>query len=138
MARPDISPGAACYAIPMKIALFGLLAACSAVRAAPPPLDKSELQARVRKEFRHAWDAYVRLAWGHDELRPRSGTPRDWYPGGTLLITPVDALDSLILLGFDGEAERTRAYIDAHLDFDQDLEVKHFEIVIRVLGGLLS
>src|SRR3954471_19775507 len=123
---------------PMKVALITLLAACTAAKSAPPPLDKAELRARVRAEFKHAWDGYVRHAWGHDELRPKSRTPRDWYPGGTLLITPVDALDSLILLGFQADADKTREYIDTHLDFDQDIEVKHFEIVIRVLGGLLS
>jgi mannosidase alpha-like ER degradation enhancer 2 len=121
----------------MRFATLLCLAACTAGRVASPPLDKAELRARVRAEFRHAWDGYVRYAWGHDELRPKSKTPRDWY-AGTLLITPVDALDSLILLGETGEAERARKYIDEHLSFDQDLEVKNFEIVIRVLGGLLS
>src|SRR5712692_7817364 len=121
----------------MRFATFLCLAACTAGRVAPPPLDKAELRARVRAEFRHAWDGYVRYAWGHDELRPKSKAPRDWY-AGTLLVTPVDALDSLILLGETGEAERARKYIDEHLSFNQDLEVKNFEIVIRVLGGLLS
>src|SRR5439155_26753234 len=87
--------------------------------------------------LKHGWDGYHRYAWGNDELRPISRTPRDWY-GETLLITPVDALDSLILLGLSGEPEEARAYIDANLSFDKDLEVKNFEIVIRVLGGLLS
>ena len=122
----------------MKIALLAMLAACTAARTAPPPPDKAELRARVRAELKHSWDGYVKYAWGHDELRPKSRTARDWYPGGTLLITPVDALDSLILSGFQADADRARAYIDQHLDFDQDIEVKHFEIVIRVLGGLLS
>ena len=123
---------------PMKFAVFALLAGCTAARQAPPPVDKAELRARVRAELKHAWDGYVRYAWGHDELRPKSRTARDWYPGGTLLITPVDALDSLILLGFQSDADRAREYVDTHLNLDQDLEVKHFEIVIRVLGGLLS
>ena len=75
-AQGHISRGAACYAIRMKIALFGLLAACTTARTAPPPLDKGELRARVRAEFQHAWNGYVRYAWGHDELRPKSRTPR--------------------------------------------------------------
>ncbi len=93
--------------------------------------------ARVRTEFWHSWSGYVRYAWGHDELRPVTRTPRDWY-GDSLLITPVDSLDSLVLLGFADEAARARDYIAATLSFDKDVWVKNFEITIRVLGGLLS
>jgi ER degradation enhancer, mannosidase alpha-like 2 len=92
---------------------------------------------RVRGELRHAWNGYVRYAWGHDELRPLSHAPRDWY-GESLLITPVDSLDTLILLGLDDEAARTREYVATHLSLDKDIWVKNFEITIRVLGGLLS
>jgi hypothetical protein len=41
-------------------------------------------------------------------------------------------------MGLDREADEARALIDAKLSFDRDLDVKHFEIVIRLLGGLLS
>lgn len=92
---------------------------------------------RVRGELRHAWNGYVQYAWGHDELRPLSRTPRDWYEE-SLLITPVDSLDTLILVGLADEAAKTREYIDTHLSFDKDVWVKNFEITIRVLGGLLS
>jgi len=97
----------------------------------------AQLAERVRAEFLFSWRAYERYAWGHDELRPLSKTPRDWY-GQSLLITPVDALDSLILLGFPAEAEKARKLIDETLSFDKDISVKNFEITIRVLGGLLS
>ena len=110
--------------------------ACAAGRPGPPR-EPADLAAFAQGALKHAWDGYRKYAWGHDELRPVSRTPRDWY-GETLLITPVDALDSLILLGLSGEAEEARAYIDANLSFDKDVEVKNFEIVIRVLGGLLS
>jgi ER degradation enhancer, mannosidase alpha-like 2 len=103
----------------------------------PRPEASSDLAAGAREAFEHSWHAYHQLAWGHDELRPVSKTVRDWG-SGSLLITQVDALDSLILMGLTAEADETRAYIDEHLSFDQDLEVKNFEIVIRVLGGLLS
>ena len=35
-----------------------------------------DLANRVRTEFLHSWRAYERYAWGHDELRPISKTPR--------------------------------------------------------------
>ena len=99
--------------------------------------ERRALAERVRTELRRSWGAYKTYAWGHDELKPLSRAPRDWH-SGTLLITAVDALDTLILAGEREEAERTRAYIVAHLSFDQDIRVKNFEITIRVLGGLLS
>jgi mannosidase alpha-like ER degradation enhancer 2 len=53
-------------------------------------------------------------------------------------MTPVDALDTMILMGLADEANKTRELIDKNLSFDQDIEVKNFEITIRLLGGLLS
>src|SRR6267378_3690206 len=99
--------------------------------------DAQQLAARVRTEFLHAWNNYERYAWGHDALRPLSKTGHDWY-GQSLLMTPVDALDTLILMHLDAEAERTRALIASDLSFDRDIYVKNFEITIRLLGGLLS
>lgn len=92
---------------------------------------------RVKREFLHAWHGYRRHAWGHDALRPLSNGARDWY-GTSLLMTPVDALDTLLLMGLDDEADAARELIATRLDFDQNIDVKHFEIVIRLLGGLLS
>ena len=53
-------------------------------------------------------------------------------------MTPVDALDTLILMHLDAEAERARSLIVNDLSFDRDIYVKNFEITIRLLGGLLS
>jgi hypothetical protein len=110
------------------------------VAAAPAPVDAAEsakLATEVRSELLHAWSAYRRYAWGHDELDPISKKPRDWY-AKPLLMTPVDALDTLVLMGLRDEADATRELIATKLDFDQDMYVKNFEITIRLLGGLLS
>ena len=96
-----------------------------------------QVATRVRTEFLHAWNNYERYAWGHDSLRPLSKTSRDWY-GQSLLMTPVDALDTLILMHLDAEAERARSLIVSDLSFDHDIYVKNFEVTIRLLGGLLS
>ena len=100
-------------------------------------VNRRELAARVRAEFLHAWRGYERHAWGHDELKPLSKTARDWY-GEPLYMTQVDALDTLILMGFKEEAERDREFVVRNLNFDKDLSVQVFEITIRHLGGLLS
>jgi mannosidase alpha-like ER degradation enhancer 2 len=44
----------------------------------------------------------------------------------------------MILMGLKDEADKTREFIAKNLSFDQDIEVKNFEITIRLLGGLLS
>ncbi len=99
--------------------------------------DKAQMANRVRQEFLHAWNAYRQYAWGHDELRPLSKGYYDWY-GQSLLMTPVDALDTMVLMGLKDQAGEDRALIDTKLSFDQDIYVKNFEITIRMLGGLLS
>lgn len=95
------------------------------------------IDVQVRNEFLHAWSAYKQFAWGHDDLRPLSKTYRDWH-AQPLLMTAVDSLSTLMLMGLDDEARRTREYITANLSFDHDISVKNFEITIRILGGLLS
>lgn len=99
--------------------------------------EDAAMVARVKAGFLHAWTGYRRHAWGHDALKPISRTGHDWY-GQSLLMTPVDALDTLLLMGLTDEADDVRELIATRLDFDRDLDVKHFEIVIRLLGGLLS
>lgn len=62
---------------------------------------------------------YVRFANGHDDLKPLSAA-RGWYRH-SLLMSPVDALDTLILLGLDKEADEARELIASKLSFDSDM-----------------
>jgi len=114
--------------------LFAPLALPQSSRAQP---DKRPTPVAVRAEFLHAWNGYKKYAWGHDDLKPLSKTYHDWY-AEPLLMTPVDALDTMILMGMKGEARTTREYVATHLSFDKDMDVQNFEITIRLLGGLLS
>src|SRR3954468_5347619 len=100
-------------------------------------VEKDQMAAKVKTEFLHAWKGYKQYCWGHDDLKPISKTCRDWY-GTPILMTPVDSLDSLYLLGFKKEADETREYVAKNLNFDKDISVQNFEITIRILGGLLS
>jgi len=119
--------------------LLAVFAALVTHGCAKAPQDERahQLAARVRTEFLHAWNNYERYAWGHDALRPLSKTPHDWY-GQSLLMTPVDALDTLVVMHLDAEAAKARSLIVRDLSFDRDIYVKNFEITIRLLGGLLS
>src|SRR5690242_14321458 len=107
------------------------------VPAAQAQTSNKQLAAEVKAEFLHAWTGYKKYAWGHDDLKPLSKTYHDWY-AEPLLMTPVDALDTMTLMGLKSEAKSTREYIATHLSFDKDIDVQNFEITIRLLGGLLS
>jgi mannosidase alpha-like ER degradation enhancer 2 len=125
------------------LAVLLLLSGCARGAGSPPPspdtapVNRADMAARVRAELLHAWRAYERHAWGHDELKPVSRTGHDWH-GESLLMTPVDTLDTLLLLGLTEEADKAKALIVGKLSFDKDVSVKNFEITIRLLGGLLS
>lgn len=95
------------------------------------------MAARVRAAILDSWSAYKAKAWQHDELKPVSGTPHDWH-AQSLLMTPVDTLDTLLLIGAKSEAAEAQELIVETLSFDHDISVKNFEITIRILGGLLS
>ena len=100
-------------------------------------INKEKVAEKVKAEFLHAWEGYKKYAWGHDDLKPLSKTYRDWY-AEPLYMTPVDALSTMILMGFKDEAEKTKEYIIKNLSFDKDIYVQNFEITIRILGGLIS
>lgn len=99
--------------------------------------EKKQEAEYVKQQFLHAWNSYRQYAWGHDELKPLSKQGQDWYTD-SLLMTPVDALDTMILMGLKDQADEARRLIDDKLSFDKDMYVKAFEINIRLLGGLLS
>ena len=99
--------------------------------------DQQTLAEKVKAEFMFCWNSYKENAWGYDEVLPISGAGSNWYDE-SLLLTAVDALDTLVFMGEEEEAKRTADYLAANLSFEKDIEVKSFEIVIRVLGGLLS
>ena len=99
--------------------------------------DQGTTADSVKSEFLHAWNGYKQYAWGHDALRPLSKKPRDWYRR-SLLMTPVDAFDTMLLMGFKKEAVDAKELILDSLTFDVNMEVQTFEVTIRLLGGLLS
>jgi mannosidase alpha-like ER degradation enhancer 2 len=62
---------------------------------------------------------------------------RDWYEE-SLVMTPVDAFDTMLLMGLDGEAAEAKELIMEGLTFDHDFPVQIFEMTIRLLGGLIT
>ena len=116
---------------------YALVLALPALLASATPARAQDAAERVREAVRHAWSGYRAHAWTHDELRPLSRGAHDWY-ATPVLMTAVDAYDTLLLLGLTTEAAEAKRVILERLSFDVDLDVQVFEVVIRLLGGLLS
>nr|XP_019013884.1 mannosyl-oligosaccharide 1,2-alpha-mannosidase [Kwoniella pini CBS 10737]OCF52665.1 mannosyl-oligosaccharide 1,2-alpha-mannosidase [Kwoniella pini CBS 10737] len=124
---------------------------------------REERRDAVKRGFKHAWDAYKRHAWGHDEVRPVSETPSDPFNGWGATI--VDSLDTLLLMGFSDEYNLCRPHVnqlnfhwvngrDWHSTYvtedeegkgevyavprDKGVGLAVFETGIRYLGGLIG
>eukprot|EP00887_Chlorella_sp_A99_P007757 scaffold20.g7757.t1 len=96
----------------------------------------------VRDAMRHAWGGYYKYAFGADELMPTSKQPKASILGGVgvkgMGVTIVDALSTLKVMGLEEDFQRGRNWVAANLTFEKHVTVSFFEIVIRVLGGLVS
>lgn len=68
----------------------------------------------IKDAFRYAWDAYVKYAYGDDELAPLSANgTNDRYGWG---LTIVDSIDTAIIMGLEDVVERMLNFI-SHVDF---------------------
>ena len=101
------------------------------------PVDKAAMRETVRQGCLHAWNGYKQYAWGQDALKPLSRSGHNWY-AKSLLMTPVDAYDTLRLMGLDAQAAEAKQLILDQLRFAVDDDVSVFETTIRLVGGLLS
>jgi len=115
----------------------GLIVVLSACGGEPGGSPSNELSVRIRHDTKRSWDAYLAYAGGSDLLLPVSRSGRNWYDE-SLGISPVDAFSTLVVTDLIGEADEVVAYVADSLEFDLDMEVKVFELNIRVLGGLVS
>ena len=98
---------------------------------------KADMCAKIKAAAQHAWLGYKTYAWGSDDLRPLTKTARNWY-SHTMLMTPVDAFDTFIILGLTTEAKEAKQLILDKLDFNVNNDVQVFEVTIRILAGLIT
>ena len=70
--------------------------------------------------MKHAWDGYVKYAWGTNEVRPISlrGHSASIFGSASMGATVVDAMDTLYIMGFMDEFEKGREWIEQSLDFN--------------------
>lgn len=125
------------------IARRTILAALPALAATPlvarERTDWAALGAQVKDEMLWAWRHYRARAWGKDEILPVSGGTRSFpLKAHHLGLSLIEAMDTLWLMGLDGEFADALGWVKASLDFDVDGEVSVFETAIRLVGGLLS
>lgn len=98
---------------------------------------KAEMRGKVKGAAQHAWQGYKQYAWGYDDLKPLTKTGKNWY-NFPILMTPVDAFDTFIMLGLAKEANEAKDIILTRLNFNVDNDVQVFEVTIRILGGLIT
>eukprot|EP01128_Nolandella_sp_AFSM9_P001907 TRINITY_DN1230_c0_g1_i1.p1 TRINITY_DN1230_c0_g1~~TRINITY_DN1230_c0_g1_i1.p1 ORF type:complete len:599 (-),score=119.11 TRINITY_DN1230_c0_g1_i1:208-2004(-) len=92
-------------------------------------------QQAVKDAFIHAWEGYVRCAWGFDEVKPLKCTGvKNW---GGLGATIVDSIDTMIIMDYEKGYLRAKEWVES-LDFNVDYGASTFETTIRFIGGLNS
>lgn len=100
-----------------------------------------ERRDKVKEMMKHAWDNYVRYAWGKNELKPISkrGHGASIFGNMPLGATILDGLDTLYIMGMKEEFKQARDWIANELDLgSMTSDVSVFEVNIRFVGGLLS
>ena len=103
------------------------------------PETQLEYREKVRGMFVHAYDSYMQFAFPAAELRPLSCTGGPFDLIKIDMVTLLDTLDTLIILGNYTEFRRAVALISETLpSFDFDVNVSVFETNIRILGSLLA
>lgn len=96
----------------------------------------NQRREKVKEAMLHAWNSYVKYAWGQDELQPQTKNGVNSFGG--LGATLVDSLDTLYIMGLKDEFQKAREWVATSLDFNKDYVASVFETTIRVVGGLLS
>ena len=77
----------------------------------------------------HAWNGYVKYAWGSNELRPisKSSHAASIFGASSSGATVVDALDTLYIMGMKDEFERARKWVAMSLSFNHVSIIKFMQ-----------
>jgi len=95
------------------------------------PLDKEadvEKQEAVKAAFKYSWDAYRRDAWASDEYHPLSQGGSNLTEEGGIGYTIVDALDTLLIMGFQDEYNEARDWVKEELAIGRNGKFNVFEV----------
>lgn len=100
-----------------------------------------ERRNKVKEMMKHAWDNYVKYAWGKNELRSITKRAHSASIFGSMPVgaTILDGLDTLYIMGMQEEFKKGREWIANELNIDTlSSDVSVFEVNIRFVGGLLA
>lgn len=67
----------------------------------------NDKQHAVIASAKHAWNAYKEFAWGHDNLKPLTHAPHDWFGLG---LTIIDSLDTLYIMNMQEGMNRNFSF----------------------------
>lgn len=75
----------------------------------------------VKAMMQHAWNGYVKHAWGKNELRPVSlrGHTSSIFGSSSMGASIIDALDTLLIMGMKDEFEKGRDWVADNLDLNK-------------------
>lgn len=98
-----------------------------------------ELVEKVKEMFYHGYNSYMDNAFPFADLHPITCEGAHFELIKVPLVTLIDTLDTLVILGNYSEFRRAVKLVSFHYQsFDIDVNVSVFETTIRILGGLLS
>ncbi|KAH8268206.1 hypothetical protein KR026_001788 [Drosophila bipectinata] len=131
------------------IAHVSLLCRKSLTKDTIDPLNQDDIgdenpavtRKRIKSMMLHAWKNYARLTWGANELRPMSARP---YLGGDFGVhrlgaTIIESMDTLHIMGFHKELNRSRDWIKHKFTLDRvDDSLSIYEITSRLLAPMLT
>jgi len=114
-----------------------------------PNNERIRLKNLAKEMFEFGYDNYMKFAFPLDELNPiycKGRGPDYLNPDninvndalGDYLLTLVESLSTLAVIGNSTEFKRAAQLVIEHLNFDKSNTVQVFESTIRILGGLLS
>ena len=85
----------------------------------------------------HAWNGYVKYAWGANELKPiaRTGHSASIFGRSAMGATIIDGIDTLFIMGLTDEYQRAHDWV-AH-DFKFDAVSRLMFIVFACTGTLI-
>jgi len=100
--------------------------------------ERLSIQDEIKSLFYHGYDSYMMYAFPMDELRPLTCSGENFDLTAGNMLTLIDNLDTLVILGNYSEFARAVTIVEQNMNFDIDKTVSVFETTIRVIGGLLS
>ena len=101
-------------------------------------INLKSLKDRVKRMFYHGYKNYMSKAFPMDELSPISCSGSVQKQTGGTMLTLIDTLDTLVVLGDYEEFVKGVRIVSDMASYRIDQNVSVFETNIRILGGLLS